>query len=523
MYPETVFHTIRQKIKKSWSFAFRSAFCMGLIIHMYRLTNHLLTWDSVYNFHDSQNKADLGRCFLTISCGIGSYYDLQWINGLLSLLYLSLTCVCVVEIFSLHKKSSIFFVCGLTVSFPVVASTFAYMYTADGYFLAQLTAALAVLVTLRYQKGFLAGLTLLAFSYGSYQAYVSYAVMLIVTWSILRLIDRAFPVKELLAHWGRFLLMGGAGTALYLLSSRILGTVQGISTSDYNGISTMTLPGVSQIVSAVKNCLIDFVYFFFGPLDTINLYKLLNAALFILILLLFLFLLQRHRLYRDPGRLLLLLVCFGAMPFVCSMIYFLSPQVRYYMLMYAGFTPIYMLPALLYDSGRICPSGHTADCGAAGRCERAPLILAWSIVSLTALTIFNFALIDNISYLYMTTSNRMTFDLTSRMTDRIERLEDFPAARKFCIVGHFDDYDTISLNLPPAMAGIRDSYIISESAHFSAMMDTYFGLSLEPCDKAEKEAIAVSAPFAEMDCWPAPGSVRQIGDTVVIKITDQDP
>ena len=167
MYPETVFHTIRQKIKKSWSFAFRSAFCMGLIIHMYRLTNHLLTWDSVYNFHDSQNKADLGRCFLTISCGIGSYYDLQWINGLLSLLYLSLTCVCVVEIFSLHKKSSIFFVCGLTVSFPVVASTFAYMYTADGYFLAQLTAALAVLVTLRYQKGFLAGLTLLAFSYGS--------------------------------------------------------------------------------------------------------------------------------------------------------------------------------------------------------------------------------------------------------------------------------------------------------------------------------------------------------------------
>ena len=140
-------------------------------------------------------------------------------------LYLSLTCVCVVEIFSLHKKSSIFFVCGLTVSFPVVASTFAYMYTADGYFLAQLTAALAVLVTLRYQKGFLAGLTLLAFSYGSYQAYVSYAVMLIVTWSILRLIDRAFPVKELLAHWGRFLLMGGAGTALYLLSSRILGTV----------------------------------------------------------------------------------------------------------------------------------------------------------------------------------------------------------------------------------------------------------------------------------------------------------
>lgn len=534
MYPEQFFHTIRQKLKKEWSFAFCTAFCAGLLIHLYRLSNHLLTWDSVYNFHDSQNVIHLGRCFLTLSCGIGSYYDLQWVNGLLSLVYLSLTAVCLTELFSLCSRTSIALVAGIVVSFPSVASTFAYMYTADGYFLAQLTAALAVLLTLKYKKGFLAGILLLAFSYGSYQAYISFAVMLILVWSVLQLMKQTFSVRELLSYyWLRFLLMGGAGTALYLLCNQILTALEGASASDYNGISTMSLPDGARLVSAVGNCIVDFVYFFFGPLGRMNFYQLLNAALFVLLASLFVWAVRQKKLLKKPGRLLMMLLCLAAMPFVCSMIYFLSPEVRYYMLMYAGFSLIYMLPVLFYDAliadgtnVQAAPSVDAAQCsfksaGSAGQNapnSAAALPLSWCCVIVTVLTIFNFALIDNISYLYMTTSNEKTFHLVSRMTDRIEQLDDFKSAEKLCVIGHFEDYDTISLNLPPAMAGVRDSYMISEQAHFAAMMDTYFGLTLESCSDEEKEEILSSELFAKMGRWPAAGSVRQYGNTVVIRI-----
>lgn len=527
MYPEHFFSLIRQKIKKDWRFAFRSAFCMGLLFHLYRLTNHLLTWDSVYNFYDSQNTIHLGRCFLTISCGIGSYYDLQWINGLLSLFYLSLTCVCLTELFALRRRTSIFLVCGLTVSFPNVASTFAYMYTADGYFLAQLCATLAVLVTLKYKKGFLPGLLLLAFSYGSYQAYVSFAVMLILTWTLLQLMQSERSVRELLPIWVRFLLMGGLGTLLYFLCNRLLTAVQGIAASDYNGISAMSLPDGPGFVLAVKNCLIDFAYFFFGPLGRVNFYKMLNGVLFLLLLFLIVRIVRKQTLYRKPASLLMIALCFAAMPFVCSMIYFLSADVRYYMLMYAGFSLIYLLPVLLYD--RFFPGEEAQDqrfdvhrqstIAAAFQAPDFPgLVLAWGCVLITGLHIFSFALTDNISYLYLTTSNEKTFALVSRMTDRIEQLDDFPSARKLCVIGHFDDYDTISLMLPPAMAGVRDSYLISEQAHFAAMMDTYFGLKLENCTKEEQRRIRDSETFRNMDCWPAASGVTQIGDTVVIKI-----
>ena len=502
MYPDHFFELIKTKIKKDWLFAFGSAFLTGLIIHLFRLTNHLLTWDSVYNFHDPQNIIHLGRCFLTLSCGIGSYYDLQWINGLLSLAYLSLTCVCLTEIFSLRGKVSIFLISALTVSFPTVASTFAYMYTADGYFLAMLFVTMAVLFTIRCRKGWIGGLFLIAAAYGSYQAYISYAIILILTWTVLQLLFTETTVRDMLRYWGRFLLMGGLGTAFYLICNKVLSAIEGVAASDYNGISTMSLPNGSRLVQAVKDCIIDFVYFFFGPLDTMNLYKILNAALMILLAALLIRLVLQSKIYRTPTRFVMMLFCLIAMPFVCSIIYFLSPEVRYYMLMYAGFSLIYMLPVLIYDKSTLALGAPAS----------------WLCVLLTAVTVFNFALISNISYLYMKASNEMTFALTNRMVDRIEQLEDYDSLEKLCVIGHFEDYDTISLNLPPAMAGIRDSYFISEQAHFSAMMDTYFGLKLESCSDEERTEIQTSDTFKQMGCWPAKDSVIQIGDTAVIRI-----
>ena len=506
MYPDQFFSLIKNRIKKEWLFAFGSTFFTGLIIHLFRLTNHLLTWDSVYNFHDSQNIIHLGRCFLTLSCGISSYYDLQWINGLLSLLYLSLTCVCLTELFSLQKRVSIFLISALTVSFPTVASTFAYMYTADGYFLAMLFVTMAVLFTIRFQKGWIGGLFLIAAAYGSYQAYISYAIMLILTWTVLHLLFAEDSVRDMFRYWGHLMLMGGLGTVLYLICNKALSVIEGVTASDYNGISTMSLPDGSRLIQAVRDCIIDFVYFFFGPLDTMNLYKILNSALFLLLAVLLLRLILHSKIYRSPGRFVMMLFSFAAMPFVCSIIYFLSPEVRYYMLMYAGFSLIYMLPVLLYDRSS-APAFSPS--------------VSWLCVLLSAVTIFNFALISNISYLYMKASNEMTFALTNRMVDRIEQLEDYDAVEKLCVIGHFKDYDRISLNLPPAMAGIRNSYFISEQAHFAAMMDTYFGVKLESCSDEERTEIRNSDTFRQMGCWPASDSVIQSGDTVIIKIASE--
>lgn len=514
MLPEQFFQKLHKKIKPEWLFAFFSAFLIGFLIHLYRLVNPLLTWDSLYNFHDPQNTIHLGRCFLTITCGISSYYDLPTVNGLLSLLYLALTTVCLSEIFQVKKRLSLLLLAGITVSFPTVASTLLYMYTADGYFLAMLLAALAVLVTLKYRFGFLPGILLLCISYGSYQAYISYAVMLVLVWSILQLFfAREAPLRNLLGQLGRFALMGIGGTALYLLCFKFLSFLEKSTASSYQGVSSMKLPGATDLLHAVPAAVTEFVYFFFGPLSAVNLFKILNILLFALLFILFLFALAKTALFRDLRRLGLILLALCLLPLGCCIIYFVTPDVRYHMLMMMGFSLIYLLPVLFLDKLSEPDTSQSKITG-----NIATPVLSWGVVLLSAMTIYNFALIANISYLHAHKSYEETYALALEMTDRMEQTDGFENAAKLCVIGHFEDHDAISVNFPPDMTGIKEGYLATEQNHFAAFFETYLGLRLTGCSEEEQNALEASPAVQEMGGWPAADSVRVEGDTVIIKI-----
>ncbi len=500
MLPDTFISHLRQSIKSEWKFSFLVTFFSGLLVHLYRLTTPLLTWDSLYNFHDPQNTIHLGRCFLTLTCGISSYYDLPTVNGLLSLVYLSLTAVCLTALFQLKNRLSILLLGGLTVTFPTVTSTLMYMYTADGYFLAMLLATLAVLITLKFRYGFLPAMLLLGISYGSYQAYISYAVMLILSWGILQaLFSSEKSLGDIFAQLGRFLFMGVGGTLLYLLSFRLLSHLEGIGASSYQGVSSMKLPGIAELLHAIPAALIEFVYFFFGPLSSISLYQMINGVLFLVLAVLFFLALLKTRVYQDLPRLLFLLCSMLVLPFACCLIYFVTPDVRYHMLMMMGFSLIYLLPVLLTE-------------------QLHRVSLRWIVLLLSALTIYQFALLANITYLQAHKSYEETYALAVTLTDRIEQLPDYEQAKKLCVLGHFDGHDDISISFPPAMTGIKEGYLVSEPGHFSAFLETYLGLQLPACTEQEQAAIASSQKASTMPIWPAQGSLYLEGDTVVLKI-----
>lgn len=104
MEPELFFSTLKHRIKKEWILCFCSAIGFGIAAHIYKFLNFLPNWDSLLNLYSSQNKIDLGRCFLSVGCLFGSYYDLPWINGMLSLLYLALSAVCISILFDVKKN-----------------------------------------------------------------------------------------------------------------------------------------------------------------------------------------------------------------------------------------------------------------------------------------------------------------------------------------------------------------------------------------------------------------------------------
>lgn len=143
MEPELFFSTLKHRIKKEWILCFCSAIGFGIAAHIYKFLNFLPNWDSLLNLYSSQNKIDLGRCFLSVGCLFGSYYDLPWINGMLSLLYLALSAVCISILFDVKKNLPLILIGGMVTTFPTVTSTMSYLYLADGFFLSMLCMCIA--------------------------------------------------------------------------------------------------------------------------------------------------------------------------------------------------------------------------------------------------------------------------------------------------------------------------------------------------------------------------------------------
>lgn len=107
------YRVIIKRWKKEYTFAFLSSFFIGLLVHIYKFTNYLPNHDSMYNFYSDQNVLGSGRWFLSIACGFSSYFDLPWINGLFSIIFIAATTVVIINIFKISNKIIILLTSGL--------------------------------------------------------------------------------------------------------------------------------------------------------------------------------------------------------------------------------------------------------------------------------------------------------------------------------------------------------------------------------------------------------------------------
>ena len=102
--PELFLKNVWANVNKEWKIAWISTFVIGLLTHLYVMTNTLPNHDGLVNIYHSQMKFSSGRFFLGPFSGISSYFDLPWINGLLSIIYLALMTVLLVEIFRIQEN-----------------------------------------------------------------------------------------------------------------------------------------------------------------------------------------------------------------------------------------------------------------------------------------------------------------------------------------------------------------------------------------------------------------------------------
>ena len=505
---ETFARFYREKLRDTWKAAFISALAVGLAAHLYKFTNTLPNHDALYFVYDPMDYALNGRWLLSLACSLSTYYDLPWINGLLSLCWIGLTAAVIVDLFEVKDRVAIFLISGLLASFPCVTNSFFFEFTADGYMLAMLLAALTARLSAvgeRRVGRLLLAILCLCCCCGVYQAYVSFALLLAVCHFMLELLLDRRSWKELGGWILRQLAVYGGGLLLYWGVWKLCLYLKHTAPVDYQGIGSLGLMDAGALLQAGENTLRTLLRFFLGGdvrLYGWSLYAALNLLFLLALALGLIAAAVRSGLLRRPGRVLLLLFCLPLLPLFACVWYFVSPGVSYHMLMLQSLCVLYLFSVALYDRFL---RGKAANAAAL----------------LFLVLIVKFTLQANVCYFEMDKCAQRSQAEATEMLTRIHELDSGQIRRIAFLDG--GDHSLVmdhALGLREIMVHAHQlrATLLFDQTYASMYLQKMLGASYTPLNADELRQLQESGRTDGMGVWPERDSLRVVGDTAVIRL-----
>ena len=516
MEPKECWDKLHKKIGRRGCLAFAGAFCTGLLVHLPVMLSDIPNHDGLSSMYFDQNMITSGRWFLTVACGFSSYYTVPWIIGLLGLFFLGLTAMALTELLELKSDGAVFMTGGILVAFPALASTFAYVFTLDGYMMAMLLAVLAVLLTKKYRRGFLAGALCLAFSMGIYQAYLPFAILLCIYQVLLLFADTKDPVKQksVWVQIAKYLGMGILGVAAYYVILRILLWIQGKELASYQGIGTAGVSSGDGLLVGMKSIYSDFLAFSLrGGVLFSNVYSLAAVALLVLLTCVAAArLVLAKKWWKKPLFYGILIVTLAVIPVCTSCIRLISPELNYHLLMRYQWVvfPICLLA--------FCDTHLEGEKAVKGQFDA---LARWGLLISAVVLLFCYGLADNIAYTNLEKKYEKTYAYCLRLLDRIEQTPGYYQGIPVALVGVVGDesYPVTELtgDVTRNMIGLSGDYLFYTGENYEAFFKNYLGATLNIVDVETMGEIYYSEEYMKMDSFPGANSTKVVDGILYVK------
>lgn len=508
--PTEIWNYIKRKISSEGKIAFASALVIGLFIHMPMMMQDIPNHDGLDSVYFDQNMITSGRWFLTIACGISSYYTLPWLIGVLAVLYLGLAAMVLTEFLELKQGWVVILVSGLLVSFPTLTSTFAYVFTMDGYMMAVLLAVMSVLLTKKYKWGFVAGGVCLAFSMGIYQAYLAFAVLLSI-YGILMIAMEADKIKEKILRSLKYLYMGIIGASGYYVILQILLKIQGKELASYQGINEMGSVERAGLVEIIKKMYTDFFAFTIkGNVLINNMFSLVAVCTLVLLTLVTLVSLTiKNKWYKSAWLYILLGLLVVGLPIATNMILFISPEVTYHALMrYQWVLYLILMVAFVAGGGTKLATEQ------------------WLVILAAGVLVWNYAVTDHIAYGNMQKKYEKTYAYCVRLLDRIEQTEGYYQGIPIAMVGVVGDeaypVTDVTQAVTSNLIGTSGDYLLYTGQNYKLFMEHYLGATLNILPTDVMGEMYYEDVYIKMNTFPAKDSIQIIDGVMYVKTENID-
>ena len=509
--PEKIIEKIKNNILPQWKISFISAVVIGLITHLYKITNWLPNWDSLVFRYDAQNMVSMGRWFLPVASAFSSFYDLPWVTGLMAILFHALGAVVIVEIFKVKKTVTACLIGAMVVSFPTVTSVMMYNYVADAYALSFLFAVLAAFFLTREKPKYLISVILISLSVGIYQAYITVTIMLLLVFLIKETFLSEVKVKDILIKCLKFLITGGIGMGLYYVALMVILKITNTALLDYQGFGdAAALSGINIFASlyVIKEI---FLNYFFNFTNGLNLFSIINLLIFALTVVLYVTDIIKNKI--TILKVLFLLVFVILLPIGANILAFVNSSIDYHNLMKMGYLGFYLIFILAYEKTYFEKINFQA-------------IKSWLVLALSAVLIFNYIIIANVSYHKLNMAYEKSIGTLNRIADRIEQTEGSNKCDSVLVLGALEDTEEYSSYISLDMTGTTDGHIIraddeivGQSVLCSALND-YCGKKYKFLSGEEKQELLGKIDENNLSNWPDKNSIQIIDKVIIIKLGD---
>lgn len=495
------------RLEKQYKQAFFGTFVAGLLTHMYMLTNKLPNHDYVYNIHGDQFywPLSIGRWVLNLFAGLSSDFYLPWVNGVLAILWLSVAAGIVVAVLELKNAVPVLLCSALLAAYPALTDTMGYLFTVDAYMAGLLLSVLAVWFWEKKSgiARWFGCAVCIALAVGTYQAYLSFAVYLILIRLILDIFEQKYENRQLLKKAGCALISGVLGMAFYYIGLRIMMAYHHVGFADYMGIDEISVSGgPGRIFTVLIRDTVAFGEMFIGGNSEFTAYEIFNILFIIVLFAAYILIFVKTRLYRKKLQTLLLVIASLLLIPAAYLFDFISTEVVYRFLMLYCLVLWYILLVKLADR----------------------FLAGWfseMVVVLIAAIVLNFALIANIAYMNLNLCWEQTYATAVRMQERITALDDGSEERQILIVGTIrTEGREWLLSRIPYLIGTDDVNLMRNQSFIITILNVDLGMNLDGVNNAKKEQIMESEEYAQMSCWPADGSVQMIENVIVIKLSE---
>lgn len=510
---------LRKNVTKQQMLALISTFLATLMVHLYFLTNTLPNRDAVQNYYSTQNILASGRWALSMACGFGSYFDLPWVNGIISSVFIALTVAVVITLFRIKNPVLIVLTGCLFAASPATTETLFFLYTADGYMIAMFLAALAVYwsrIGERRKSRWIFSAACICICCGIYQAYVSFGLILAVCYFMLKLLENRYDKAACLRWVFRQVWIYGSALLVYYIVWKVAMRFTGTVPSEYQGIENVGQMSVQLIWHAVIQCVKDVVIYFiqwdvskygFTPYVILN---LMFIGFFIVGLWICV---KESGTAKRPWALGLVLLCLIAIiPFV-GIWNFVSDGVVYGFRMQQSMTILFVFCGVIFEvwAGKVVKN---------------------AVALLLLLIVLNNSIMANIGYFYLNLCYERTYSEGVEMMIEIHDLPDYQKAKRIAVLGsryrnvtHFavdpatDERTTIGQI--QTLMSTMDSTLLYDANHTVPYLRWVFGLKLEQISRGEEKQLLQSVAVRQMPCWPEEGAICMMDDTLIIKLAEE--